>query len=276
MDEVKSVTTFPLLDRATGAEAFARIEPLVRESTGSEALRVNVNVQEAAIAALSVARLLEQPEVRRRLGALGPEVFDQRSLAILRDAAWAAWHTKEQVMNLLANRRRARVEGELIKQAQEVRGRMLRTVSYYLSDQPGKVAIISDIRGFGGYKDVASDLNRLADIYEGHREILSHDVKAYSAADVGAARRLATQIVDQLSANTRERHYWITMHRRCWRLLAQTYEEVRSAALFVFREDVDMVQSFPSLVGATRKEKAAGPGTPELGPANPGGDPAAA
>ena len=143
----------------------------------------------------------------------------------------------------------------IVKEAQTVRGRMLRVVEYYFDDDAEVGPRLLAIRSGAGLQDLANDLEQLADLYEENdiQAVISKDSKYWRKDDVASARRYAQSIFRGLGLGTTgEAAQWADLTQRAWTLLDALYADVRAAGRFVFRKDEDVEITYPSLVAATR------------------------
>ena len=141
----------------------------------------------------------------------------------------------------------AKLGADLVANGTGLRGRMLRLVEYYLGDDPDTGPEVAAIRSETGYVDLASDLMRLARLYEEHKEIIRTDAKLYRETDAGEANEVSAKIMRALSEGGKEDYKnWLNLRARAWTLLHESYDEVRAAGLFIYRNDPLRVK-FPSI-----------------------------
>ena len=117
-----------------------------------------------------------------------------------------------------------------------------------------------------GYLDLASDLGRLATLYDDHEDTLAADAIHYRAADAARARSLAARIVaalgdasDRTSADAVNRSYTV---------LAATYEPIRRFGIAMYRQSApdELFPSLFSVRAAPQRRAAEGGGeTPSSG-----------
>lgn len=231
-------------------EAFERLLPQLRALSVNDVPQVKVNVQSAAMAALRVDRVLQDPEIRAQLLATGAPTFDPGIVGKLRERALAAWYARQRFLSATAAANAVRLSPQVVEQATKVRERMLKVVRYYLE---GDVEV-DDIRQGAGYTDLANDLGRLVLLYRQHQARVAVDPLHYDPADVERAQGLHRAILDELArGGNGDYEKWRDLQARGYALLRDTYDAIRAAALFVFRRDPMLQARFPSLITASRK-----------------------
>ena len=244
-------------DPTRAKAAFKAVMPRISDIPARDVAHVNVDLRAAAVVALGVAELAGSPEVRPLYESLPEEVFDIRYLDDLPDLAWAAWHARLEGMSASASSRDAMLPAPLVDQAAELRSRMLRVVGYYLEDHPDAGAEVASIRSGVGYLDQAADLDRLAALYEEHREAIEDDPRWYQPEDADDARRTSAEILRHLgSSGDDTSQMWTDRQARIWTLLRRCYDEVRDAGRYLFRHDPRR-KRFPSLHAASRSRSPA-------------------
>lgn len=155
-------------------------------------------------------------------------------------------------------------------QATAVRNRMLRLVGYYLEDHPVEGPEISDIRSGVGYVDLMKDLDRLAAMVERNEAVLATDTKNYVAGDPKVARQFSVGIAAKLSEGlSPEYRDHAELVARFFTLLRRSYNEVRAAAQWLFRNEPEMLAEFPGMrsVVSTPRPAASEPQTNQPTPA---------
>ena len=151
------------------------------------------------VAALS---LLEHARVPSRLAwltKLPPDLFDPNTLsrleataALLRELAAAAEQEAARATS-------AKVAAATMEKASLVKGRLQRVLEYQLTDE-ASVRELDGIRPGTGYKDLATDLVRLAALAENHPAEIAGD-RHFVATDPADARTLADAIVAALGTS---------------------------------------------------------------------------
>lgn len=233
--------------------AFESLQPLLDEQ--SELRRANTDVDKATITAAAIGRMVTQPEVRARFAALPASDFEMVHVDRLESAALATWHTIIQLRIAEVQSSGARLPEGTLAEAAAVKQRMLRVLSYHLDDDEHVAAELTAIRSGSGYVDLASDLMRLAGLYEQNAEALAADTRHYQAEDGVTAKRLAHTMVQVLGdGRYDDAAYWSDYHARAWTLLINTYEEVSAAGRWLYR-DADGESRFPSLYTVGRRRR---------------------
>ena len=124
----------------------------------------------------------------------------------------------------------------LVSDASALRARMLKLAGYHFDEHPVYGAEISSIRAGTGYADLSQDLERLANLFDAEQETVSTD-SYYRPEAPADARRLANQIYEQIQLQIQESDEVIaSLYPKAWSLASETYNEVRAAAMFLFRK----------------------------------------
>jgi hypothetical protein len=128
-------------------------------------------------------------------------------------------------------------------------------MEHYFGDDAKLGPIVAAIRSGTGHQDLASDLQALADLFGQPRvkAIVERDPVYYEPGDAQDARTHAGAILTELgfkAAGDAER--WTNLTQRAWTLLSASYDEVKAAGEFIFRNDDDVSESYPSLISAVR------------------------
>ena len=273
-----SKTKYPLvhpMPEASAKAAFEALRSTLEALPRADLLPIRVDVQHAAAIAHSVGvRDTAQPR-RARLETLAKvDAFNMGDIDRLPSVALATWYARQQQRRLNALASEAMVPVVVVKDAQNVRARMLRVLEYYFDDDAQIAPRLTAIRAGAGLQDLANDLEELADLYEedGVRLVVSQDAKRWKNDDMASARKLASAIFRGLGlAAQGESAKWADYTQRAWTLLFSTYQEARAVGQFVFRKDEDIEISYPSLVSATRNPASR---TKDDAPAQPGPEPA--
>lgn len=240
---------------AASKAALGALMPRI-EAIPAEAVRVpNADVEACAIFAQGVGRRVKEPALHARFSSLPAQEFDIAHVDDLESIASAVWYATIQLATATATRTDVKVPSELVQRATETKTRMLKVVTYHFEDHPKLGAEIADIILGTGYRDLASDLTRLATIYVDERATVSKDPKHYVVADADNAPQLAQQIIDHLGLTpTSEESRWMDIVARGWTLLSETYGEVAAAGLWLRRRERGE-EMFSSLVAAGRNRR---------------------
>ncbi len=260
------------LDPAAAKNAFVAMAARRDALTKDSLIAVTLDVQAATIIALSVSRFLAEPEGRTRFALLNAKVFNPAFVADLEPTALAASHAYVELQSARAQSTEARLPITLVENAGEVKDRMLECAEYLFKRHSTLSKEVASIRVGSGHRDTASDLVRLAKIYEDEKSTVEKDPLNYRADDAARARSYAQQISTELgNAQSAEERRCTADLARAWTLLRTTYDEVRTTGQFLYRHEAPE-EKFPSLYpssGGGRPRKVQEP--PAAAPAAPGG-----
>ncbi|KAK4045098.1 hypothetical protein OUZ56_032506 [Daphnia magna] len=172
-----------------------------------------------------------------RVFRLDPDVFDPKILerleataALLSELAVAAEQEAAQATS-------AKVNAATIEKASLVKGRLQRVLEYQLTDEVS-VRELDGIRPGTSYKDLATDLVRLAVLAENHPAEIAGD-RHFVATDPADARTLSDAIVADLGTSLAGLETESDDTRaRAVTLLINDYAEVLAALNFVGRHEL--------------------------------------
>jgi hypothetical protein len=256
-------------DPAAAKKAYEAMSARMADLPKDDLALLNIDGQGAAIIALSVSRFLAEPEPRARFALLDKKTFDAAHLDDLGPIAFTVSHAYVELQSARAQTTEAKLPIELVDKATAVKERMLECTEYLFKRHATLAKEVASIRAGKGYRDTASDLLRLAKIYEDKKSTVEKDPLNYLATDAADARTYAHEILTELgNAQSAEEQRCVAALTRAWTLLRTTYDEVQWAGQFLYRNE-EPEEKFPSLYassGAGRPKKAKDPA-----PA-PGGD----
>ncbi len=243
------------LEVSEARKAFERLESALKGLSPGELVAPRVDVQRAAAIAFSIAVRDGGAERRAKFVKLAEAgFFEIAALDELRTRALAAWYARAEQVRISSLSSDAKVPEPVLRDAMELRGRMLRMLGYFFDDDAELGPEIAVIRRGSGYQDLANDLLAMADLYERDtvRAVVTRDPKNYREGDVASARTYAQTIFRALGlAESDDAQRWASNTQRAWTLLLRGYEETRAAAGVLF-QDEDLSLSYPSLVAAAR------------------------
>lgn len=240
------------IEPQAASKAFAAIRPRLLDVPNERVEPARADVIKAAVVAWSVARFIQQPELRARFARLPKEEFNQAHVDDLAPIALATFHAATELQSAQATTSSAKLPVDLLQSATEIKYRMLKLVEYHLGDHPTDGAEVADIRQGAGHLDLALDLSRLAKLYQKHKNIVKKDPKNYAASDMDDARKYSAEILRLLGESRNENaKTWADMVARAWIVLLDVYGEVSSAGRWLLRRD-DPETRFPSLWAAAR------------------------
>ncbi|MFO0588015.1 MAG: hypothetical protein U0441_10770 [Polyangiaceae bacterium] len=213
----------------------------------SAVIAVNTDLQEASIRALAVAELLAQEEPRARFALLHPQLFNPDHLARLRPLALAVGHAHVELQTARAQSTEALLPAPLVAEVTAVRSRMIGRAKYVFQFDPALSAEVQSINLGNSYRDYASHLVRLANLYRDHPNEVSGDKLLYRATDEVDARHLAARITRELGkSQSLADQKWSDLAARAWTLLRPCYDEIYAAGHFLYRSE-DPESKFPTL-----------------------------
>ncbi len=253
-------------DPNLGKTALANLATRMKALDPSDIVSTRIDVEAAALASLATYTRATAPALRARFqNQHDVGEFDIRNLNDLEDLAFAVLYAQGEANVFRATESSAKLPAALVERAIEIEERMQALCEYHFRDDPEIASELDRLRPGSGHRDLASDLNGYARIYELRRDIVSLDKKHYREADAGDARAVAGVILNLLSAgSTSKARVAQDTLARAWTLLWQSYDEVRTVGLHLLRHNQEKHRLFPSLFmgaknlpGARRRQKAA-------------------
>ncbi len=184
-------------DGQLGKAEFDALLPILGDISPDRLQQVRIDLAEASIAVRRVADLVDQPEIKQRLQAVGGEL-DPRHLTNLRSLALAAWYVRTESESAGTKWSEAKVPMTLVNEAVAQKTRVFTYCEYWLGDDEEAAAELASIRAGTGYLDLSMDLSRLAKLVKKHQPLLAQDKKHYRSDDVTETNRLATAVHESL------------------------------------------------------------------------------
>jgi hypothetical protein len=218
-----------------------------------------LDLQKAAIFGLRMASELEKSETRAKFARIHDELLSPSIVHRIRPAAWALWYASAQRETAEAAASTQRLSLDTLKRADELRKRMMRVAEYMFVDDDELGAEIASIRAGVGYADLASDLTRLAAIYDAKKSLLSAAGEHYRAGDAKQARLVTGAILSELAAGeSKSAMEARTEAARAFVVLASAYDRVRRFGLAMFDDGESRFPSVYSIRGGSRPNRFGG------------------
>jgi len=241
-------------DPSLGKLALTNLASRLKALQPEEILSTRIDVDAAALAALATYTRATAPALRSRFQKqheIGE--FDIAHLDDLEDLAFAVLYAHAEASASRATETGAKLPAALVERAIEIEERMQVLCEYHFRDDPEIAAELDRLRPGNGHRDLATDLNGYARIYEIRKDIVVQDKKHYRDTDMEDARAVAGVIFNLLSAgsSSKARTAQDTL-ARAWTLLCRSYDEVRTVGLYFLRHNHEKHRFFPSLFAAAK------------------------
>jgi hypothetical protein len=241
-------------DPSLGKTALANIATRINAIEPTDIVSTRVDIEAASLAALATYTRATAPALRARFQKQHDAgEFNINHLDELEDLAFAVLFANEEANVFRATDSSAKLPAALVERAIEIEERMQALCEYHFRDDPEIAVELDRLRPGSGHRDLASDLNGYARIYELRREIVVLDKKHYRETDLGDARAVAGVILNLLSAGSpsKARIAQDTL-AGAWTLLSNNYDEVRAVGLHLLRHNQDKHRLFPSLFAGAK------------------------
>jgi hypothetical protein len=230
-----------------------------------------LDLQKAAIFGLRMASELEKPETRAKFARLHDELLSPSIVNRVGPAAWALWYASAQRETADAAASAQRLSLETLKRADELRKRMMRVAEYMFADDTDLGSEVASIRAGTGHADLASDLTRLAAIYDAKKALLSAAGEHYRAGDAKQARLVVGAILSELALGESKSATEARMEAaRAFVVLASAYDRVRRFAWAMFE---DGETRFPSIYSIRTSSRSRSSGDSDGGDSDGGETP---
>jgi hypothetical protein len=238
----------------TGRAAFERLQETLKAVT--EIKHPRTSMEEAAATVLRViASIEEHPEIPETFALMPAKILDPIHFARLEDLGEAGRYIARQLRDarILDGAHVRRLPADLSQESKDTRARMMSVLTYHVGDLPNVSPLLASIQNDHSYMNLASDLERLADLYHEHKQDLQDDRRRYQSTDESLARHLASRIVRELDTERRARvERWSLAQSQIWPLLTLSYGEVQDTAHYIWRHHPTIQALFPSLHHDTR------------------------
>jgi hypothetical protein len=234
-------------------ENQAAYESLASELAAAQPSTVkSLNLKVAATRAFKLHEEINKPDAAELVADISPVLFKRHNLALLVTAANAASYAYAMLKDAkaLKDDDQTKLPPELVKAAKAHRKHMLNVAEYNLAHLSDASKILTDIRSGQGYIDLATDLTRLASLYEAYKSILKKDQTKYNPADAQRALDLDSQITQLLEQTKQGRiTLWTNQSARVATVLRTVYEDVAETGRWVLRHlpEETLAERFPSL-----------------------------
>lgn len=251
-----TMTTQPLpssfmFDPEQAHSAFNEVHSALLALEPAQVVPVRVDVPLTCAACLLLAKDVEQPDIRRSLIALSG--FNVLSLEALPRLAWATWHANQQLSESRAREQRELLSGELMVTELARRERMIWVLDFHLGDEPRVAEKLASIREGQGFRHLASDLTRLANLFHIHQAELERDRRHFDPADEQAARNGARRLLERVATGRTESvSRWLDLQSRAFTLLAEAHTEICAAGRWIYRADPEVEERFPGPFALSR------------------------
>lgn len=224
------------------APLLATAEPMALSGTNTRKLVINLGQQLNGLSAEDRALIESMHGVVR---------FDFGALTRCEQAAELLHALTTDRQRLDAQASDAQVPAALVNSAVAQRATLLKVLDYHLATLPEAVTELASIREGSGYSDLATDLQRLADLADTHAALLADD--RFLGDGVTQARALAKDIFGHLSVGESDEKGRLRDEQgRVIAILHAAYTELAAAARFALR-GTSIADTFASLRSIARR-----------------------
>jgi hypothetical protein len=232
---------------AASATAFDKLQARWTALTSSDVVTLNVDLDLAATAGLVLVDRARKPGRLELFEGLAPRYVEKDLIAHLEMACEAAQHVVVESVKEEAVVTGVKVDAAIVDRGNVLRRRMLKCLAYNLEGNEPAEKEIADIRRGVGYLDQSRDLSRVSAMYKVHRAVLVDDKKNYVETDQAEALVVSQQIRDQYRASQSTENLYVALRPKAFTEVQRLYNEVREAALFIFRAQDEVKAEFEAL-----------------------------
>ena len=236
-------------DYVDAGKAFEKLKPVLEKMDREDVLKMNINLLRAVLNAFKLARAYkkdrEQFEGRFVKSTFDPDLYDD-----ITERAMALWYADINV-------RQSTDPVDLhiiIDKAIPVHNKLQKAANYLWDEDPELGDVVAAIRRGRSHPDMADDILSMVNLFES-RWAYAKDRCDISEEDLVEARVLGIRIMEALN-NTAEET--VLAARRDIRSRAATWlrmgvDDVRAAASYIFRENPEEMERYPSLFSGRRR-----------------------
>jgi hypothetical protein len=203
--------------------------------------------------ALELVAVARRPDVADDLALLPDALFARDEVTRLEALAHATLYADQ-----LAARQSAsedKVGDALLEEADQVRATLHKLLDYHFGDDTVVAAELQELRARRGAFRVAATLARLAALARERSETLMKDAKYWRDGLIAEAERLARVVQAQIGAISEKDA--TELKRKAYGLLDASFNEVKTAIVFVTRRRAASIEPLPQLKRpAIRKARA--------------------
>jgi hypothetical protein len=204
--------------------------------------------------------------------AFKPAVFDPVQYDDLGQRAMAFWQADIQMRQELNSDGPFRL---MVLEAKPLRKKLIKNASFLWGEDPELGEVVAAIRKGHGHQDTADDLGALHELFSEHWDRAAGKCEV-TLEEVARAEELGAAMLQALSpTRSEELDEARDLRNRAAEHLRRGFEEVRAAALYVFRNNESRLERYPSMFVLRRKrssssaaddEESTGSGSTPSGP----------
>lgn len=208
----------------------------------AQVITPTISVVDVVTSALQLHTQAQKDLARlRKLFASGE--LPEASVSELRTRAFALWYTETRWQHARKSKRPVS-EQVHFPQAIDLRKEFLDAADYLWRRDARIKKILKEIREGNSQRDLADDLQRLAQLFLEHLDVIDGRTDI-TRDDIDHAFALSVQILD--SVLEQDQKEAIRLRNRAFSLLADAYLDVFMAGRFIHRRDKDTSALYPSI-----------------------------
>ncbi len=234
-------------DATTNEKAYNDIRDTLAAVPEAKIAGLNIDLAQAAMAGLVLVDRANEDGIAEKIAKLAPEFIEVDLIANLETACLAAQYIEDRAATEEATTQTVKVDAVVFDRATQVKGRMIKCLSYIMEGTKSVEDEIADIKLGTGYLDLASDLTRLAALYVLHAKLISKDPKNYRDTDLAQARADADEVRAQYRASKTQSAEWDRLRPRAYVEIVRLYNELRDTVHFVYRKQAEVKDEFEAL-----------------------------
>ena len=258
-------TTF---DFAGSKEKLDRLSSVLAAMPADQVRQFNLSVPTAVAYGMRVFRSFT--EDRDRFAAtFTREAFNPDDYSDFPDRVGALWHANGMLLQATDPERAI---SDVLTVAKPLHQKFAKAALYLFGDDEKLGNVVKQIREGQGHMDLADDLTRYAILFTQNWD-KADGQSAINQGDIDAAQRIGAQLLDSLTATQASSTDDLRDQRdRAGEYFIRAINDIRDAAAYVFRNDEDALNRYPSIYSKkhTRKAKSNPAETDTTAPAEAG------
>jgi hypothetical protein len=239
------MTTQLQINEKTAAEAFEQVQPELARIKPDDYQPIRVDLLGVITRTIKVA---DQAANDRPLFEETFQAFPMQAIIKLKTYALALWQAETEYRRCQVEEEAQRIPpAELVEPCREVRDELVAAARYVFRRDKQATEVLLDITRSTGYRDLADDLNRLAELFNSHWNLVNGHSEIRKA-DLEQAAQLSAKLMGIIAVDrSTAQAEWAEKRQQAWTLLRRAYQEVRDGAAYIFRGQSQQMEAYPSL-----------------------------
>ncbi|MDJ0764378.1 MAG: hypothetical protein QNJ97_15475 [Myxococcota bacterium] len=224
-------------------ENLEKIKPQLDALRPEEVRQFNLSVPNAVSAAMRVFKAFKA-DVSAFVRTFRFDAFDPADYENFPERVGALWYVNKQLNQAIDPKGDA---DAILAKIGPLHAKLGKAAVYLWCDSEELGPVVADIRAGAGRMDKADELVRYAALFEEHWAE-AKDNSNVTQDDLTAARTLSAQLIDTLTAiPPSDLAELRDIQNRAGEYLRRAVDDIRAAAIYIFRRDPEALERYPSL-----------------------------